>query len=238
MGLGAEGQGACRVCRGRQGTASGRVPWFKDCAQTHSCSRLRRGDQDGAARLQPTSLNPRMGRPVHRARLSCHASLRNVCACIAVRFAREIAELKTRLAEKDAQLMGGFGDLEALRRGELPPPDLSMPLWGNGGGGGGGPDGQSNGNRHGVSTPPGMIMPNHQPPVPLRPTGSPGTGAGRGGAGRAGSAGEWGDSLLLVLPKPCMPANRPLGMVVRDHRSRLVLRHFARALSALWSIYR
>ncbi|KXZ56514.1 hypothetical protein GPECTOR_1g461 [Gonium pectorale] len=36
------------------------------------------------------------------------------------KFARDIAELKTRLAEKDAMLMGGFGDLEQLRRGELP----------------------------------------------------------------------------------------------------------------------
>lgn len=161
------------------------MPGLQSCTPTHSCGLVRRGDHDGAGQCTA---------PVFPHSLIHHCTT-CVCACIAVRFAREIAELKTRLAEKDAQLMGGFGDLEALRRGELPPPDLSMPLWGNGGGGGGGPNGQGNGSngggsRHGVSTPPGMIMPNHQPPVPLRPTGSPGAGAGRGGAGRAGSAGE------------------------------------------------
>jgi hypothetical protein len=35
------------------------------------------------------------------------------------RYAREIAQLKTKLAEKDAQLMGGFGSLTNLYLGEL-----------------------------------------------------------------------------------------------------------------------
>ncbi|KAG2429296.1 hypothetical protein HXX76_011064 [Chlamydomonas incerta] len=77
------------------------------------------------------------------------------------KYAREIAELKTRLAEKDAALMGGFGDLDQLRRGELPPPDA----------GGQGPYGGL------PQTPPpaGMIMPNHQ--QQRRPSGSPSTGS-------------------------------------------------------------
>ncbi|KAG2496621.1 hypothetical protein HYH03_005442 [Edaphochlamys debaryana] len=125
------------------------------------------------------------------------------------RFAREIAELKARLAEKDAQLMGGFGDLEALRRGDLPPP---QPPGGLG----------SPGKPH-PGPPPGMIMPGHTqgrdrrpsnssaalpPPAPGRVRsadgpghgpgpgapghGSPGSGSFRGGGGgqRMGSAGS------------------------------------------------
>jgi hypothetical protein len=38
-----------------------------------------------------------------------------VCAC---RYAREIAQLKTKLAEKDAQLLGGFGSLDHLTFGQ------------------------------------------------------------------------------------------------------------------------
>lgn len=79
----------------------------------------------------------------------------------ACRFAREIAELKTRLAEKDAALMGGFGDLDQLRRGELPPPDTA----------GLGP----HGGLPQTPPPPGMIMPNHQ--QARQPSGSPSTGS-------------------------------------------------------------
>ncbi len=50
--------------------------------------------------------------------------------CTAYRYAREIAMLKTRLAEKDAQLMGGFGALSNMQLGGsqgwlggLPDPD-------------------------------------------------------------------------------------------------------------------
>eukprot|EP00198_Chlamydomonas_reinhardtii_P007043 XP_001696379.1 predicted protein [Chlamydomonas reinhardtii] len=77
------------------------------------------------------------------------------------KFAREIAELKTRLAEKDAALMGGFGDLDQLRRGELPPPDTA----------GLGP----HGGLPQTPPPPGMIMPNHQ--QARQPSGSPSTGS-------------------------------------------------------------
>ncbi|KAG2437608.1 hypothetical protein HYH02_011248 [Chlamydomonas schloesseri] len=81
------------------------------------------------------------------------------------KFAREIAELKTRLAEKDAALMGGFGDLDQLRRGELP----HLDMMGTGGLGAHGGPPQT------PPPPPGMIMPNHQ--QARRPSGSPSTGA-------------------------------------------------------------
>eukprot|EP00959_Pyramimonas_sp_CCMP1952_P307254 6431031-Pyramimonas_sp.AAC.1 len=38
------------------------------------------------------------------------------------RAAKEMASLKTRLAEKDAQLMGGFGDFSKFALDEMGPP--------------------------------------------------------------------------------------------------------------------
>ena len=55
-------------------------------------------------------------------------SLVTDCIVCLRRYAREIAHLKTRLAEKDAQMMGGFGALSSLglhsdySLGSLPPP--------------------------------------------------------------------------------------------------------------------
>lgn len=43
------------------------------------------------------------------------------------RYAREIAQLKTKLAEKDAQLLGGFGSLTSLYLGELGPVPAGHP---------------------------------------------------------------------------------------------------------------
>eukprot|EP00775_Hariotina_reticulata_P003143 gene3143-3420_t len=43
------------------------------------------------------------------------------------RYAREIAQLKTKLAEKDAQLLGGFGSLTSLYLGELGPMPAGHP---------------------------------------------------------------------------------------------------------------
>lgn len=40
----------------------------------------------------------------------------------ACRYAREIAQLKTKLAEKDAQLLGGFGSIEHLTTGQYETP--------------------------------------------------------------------------------------------------------------------
>lgn len=43
------------------------------------------------------------------------------------RYAREVAQLKTKLAEKDAQLLGGFGSLANLYLGELGPSTVGFP---------------------------------------------------------------------------------------------------------------
>ena len=46
------------------------------------------------------------------------------------RYAREVADLKVKLAEKDAQLMGGFGDMSRLKNmdDDLGIPMVVMPL--------------------------------------------------------------------------------------------------------------
>ncbi|MEW5309907.1 MAG: hypothetical protein WDW38_001750 [Sanguina aurantia] len=59
-----------------------------------------------------------------RSQAGAHAS-RAEMMDVTKRYAREIAELKTRLAEKDAQLMGGFGSLDMMVHGELPLPPLA-----------------------------------------------------------------------------------------------------------------
>jgi hypothetical protein len=45
-----------------------------------------------------------------------------LCAC---RYAREIAQLKTKLAEKDAQLLGGFGSIDHLTFGHTDSPSTA-----------------------------------------------------------------------------------------------------------------
>ena len=47
---------------------------------------------------------------------------RNEMIEMAKRHAQEVAGLKARIAEKDAQLMGGFGSLANLSLGEMPAP--------------------------------------------------------------------------------------------------------------------
>jgi hypothetical protein len=46
----------------------------------------------------------------------------------AKKFAREISDLKTKLAEKDAELAGGFGAPTKLALGELPNPGYPSPV--------------------------------------------------------------------------------------------------------------
>jgi hypothetical protein len=53
---------------------------------------------------------------------SCFGSTLRQLLANAKKFAREISDLKTKLAEKDAELAGGFGAPTKLALGELPTP--------------------------------------------------------------------------------------------------------------------
>ena len=105
------------------------------------------------------------------------------------RCAREIAGLRSKLAEKDAQLMGGFGSVTNMVLGEMPPgPRLTSmeppPFAGAGGGGGGG-----------VPRDPldlrGRVSPSQLEPLPPRGSSRPGSalGAGSRPGSRPGSGG-------------------------------------------------
>lgn len=85
------------------------------------------------------------------------------------RYGKEIAALKSRLAEKEAQIQGGFGSFADLALGRVPangaagPAGPSMPVAGGGGGGGGGNPAQAGAFR---PPPPGAPMPGRGPVGP------------------------------------------------------------------------